>query len=87
MMTVVVMTSLQRLRTTESSDRLTVQINAYLDNMIDVKLLLDDSEMKSAALERAEELEMALSQVRQSTAHLMRHHHCSSALPTFTRQL
>ena len=59
---------MQRLRTTESSDRLTVQINAYLDNMIDVKLLLDDSEMKSAALERAEELEMALSQVRQHRA-------------------
>ena len=59
--------NLQRLRTTESSDRLTVQINAYLDNMIDVKLLLDDSEMKNTALERAAELEEALSHVSRVT--------------------
>lgn len=33
--------------------------------MIDVKMLLDDSEMKNTALERAADLEMALSQEKE----------------------
>ncbi|KAM8871448.1 formin-like protein 2 isoform 1-T1 [Synchiropus picturatus] len=47
---------LERLKHTES-DRLQVQIQAYLDNVFDVGTLLEDAETKSAALERVEELE------------------------------
>jgi len=47
---------LDRLRTTES-DRLKVQIQAYLDNMFDVSTLLEDSESKHMALERIDRLE------------------------------
>ena len=50
----------QKLRDTES-DRLPVQVNAYLDNTIDVQSLLEDSDTKTAALERVAELEEALS--------------------------
>jgi hypothetical protein len=50
------------LRHTES-DRLPVQVNAYLDNTIDVKALLEDSDTKNSALERVAELEEALSYV------------------------
>uniref|UniRef100_A0A674MVF8 Formin-like 2b n=1 Tax=Takifugu rubripes TaxID=31033 RepID=A0A674MVF8_TAKRU len=39
------------------SDRLQVQIQAYLDNVFDVGTLLEDAETKNAALERVEELE------------------------------
>uniref|UniRef100_A0A8C7KPW6 Formin-like 2b n=1 Tax=Oncorhynchus kisutch TaxID=8019 RepID=A0A8C7KPW6_ONCKI len=39
------------------SDRLQVQIQAYLDNVFDVGTLLEDAETKTAALERVEELE------------------------------
>ncbi|PWA33821.1 hypothetical protein CCH79_00017254 [Gambusia affinis] len=46
----------QRLKHTES-DRLQVQIQAYLDNVFDVGTLLEDAETKTAALERVEELE------------------------------
>ena len=49
----------QDLRETES-DRLKVQIQAYLDNMFDVSNLLEDSEMKITALERVELLEEQL---------------------------
>ncbi|TWW63762.1 Formin-like protein 2 [Takifugu flavidus] len=45
-----------RLKHTES-DRLQVQIQAYLDNVFDVGTLLEDAETKNAALERVEELE------------------------------
>ncbi|MEQ2204868.1 hypothetical protein XENOCAPTIV_020033, partial [Xenoophorus captivus] len=45
-----------RLKHTES-DRLQVQIQAYLDNVFDVGTLLEDAETKTAALERVEELE------------------------------
>lgn len=55
----------QRLKNTES-DRLPVQVNAYLDNVIDVQLLLEDSDMKSAALLRVEELSDILSHVSSS---------------------
>jgi len=51
---------MQKLRDTES-DRLPVQVNAYLDNTIDVQSLLEDSDTKTAALERVSELEEALS--------------------------
>ena len=51
------------MRETES-DRLRVQIQAYLDNMFDVSHLLEDSEMKITALERVEQLEEQLFDVR-----------------------
>ncbi|XP_052246158.1 formin-like protein isoform X2 [Dreissena polymorpha] len=47
---------LQKLSHTES-DRLAVQVHAYLDNVIDVAALLEDSETKTEALEKAAELE------------------------------
>lgn len=53
----------QRLKHTES-DRLQVQIQAYLDNVFDVGTLLEDAETKTAALERVEELEENLATVR-----------------------
>lgn len=52
----------QRLKHTES-DRLQVQIQAYLDNVFDVGTLLEDAETKTAALERVEELEENLATV------------------------
>ena len=52
----------QKLRNTES-DRLAVQVHAYVDNMIDVAQLLEDSETKTDALERVAELEDDLSHV------------------------
>lgn len=54
----------QRLKHTES-DKLQVQIQAYLDNLFDVGTLLEDAETKNAALERVEELEESLSHVRR----------------------
>lgn len=54
----------QRLKHTES-DRLQVQIQAYLDNVFDVGTLLEDAETKNAALERVEELEENLATVRE----------------------
>uniref|UniRef100_A0AAQ4R5J2 Formin-like 2b n=1 Tax=Gasterosteus aculeatus aculeatus TaxID=481459 RepID=A0AAQ4R5J2_GASAC len=50
---------LERLKHTES-DRLQVQIQAYLDNVFDVGTLLEDAETKTAALERVEELEESI---------------------------
>lgn len=55
----------QRLKHTES-DKLKVQIQAYLDNLFDVGTLLEDAETKNAALERVEELEENLSHVREN---------------------
>ncbi|ELU17806.1 hypothetical protein CAPTEDRAFT_171809 [Capitella teleta] len=46
----------QKLRSTES-DRLAIQVNAYLDNTVDVATLLEDSDTKTAALEKVAELE------------------------------
>lgn len=46
----------QRLRLTES-DKLQVQIQAYLDNVFDVGTLLEDTETKNAVLEHMEELQ------------------------------
>lgn len=47
---------LEKLKNTES-DRLQVQIQAYLDNVFDVGQLMEDSDTKSAALERVQQLE------------------------------
>lgn len=52
----------QKLKHTES-DKLQVQIQAYLDNVFDVGALLEDAETKNAALERVEELEENMSHV------------------------
>lgn len=47
---------LERLRLTES-DKLQVQIQAYLDNVFDVGTLLEETETKNAVLEHMEELQ------------------------------
>lgn len=52
---------LERLRLTESEE-LQVQISAYLDNVFDVAALMEDSETKTAALEKVAELEDELGQ-------------------------
>ncbi|XP_031467831.1 formin-like protein 3, partial [Phasianus colchicus] len=53
---------LQKSRHTES-EKLQVQIQAYLDNVFDVGGLLEDAETKTVALEKVEELEEQLSHV------------------------
>ncbi|NWY69983.1 FMNL2 protein, partial [Erithacus rubecula] len=53
-----------KLKHTES-DKLQVQIQAYLDNVFDVGALLEDAETKNAALERVEELEENLSHLSE----------------------
>ena len=53
----------QRLRLTES-DKLQVQIQAYLDNVFDVGALLEDTETKNAVLEHVEELQEQVALVR-----------------------
>ncbi|KAF2904151.1 hypothetical protein ILUMI_02040 [Ignelater luminosus] len=52
---------LERLRLTESEE-LQVQISAYLDNVFDVAALMEDSETKTATLEKVAELEDELGQ-------------------------
>uniref|UniRef100_A0A8C8SN62 Formin like 1 n=1 Tax=Pelusios castaneus TaxID=367368 RepID=A0A8C8SN62_9SAUR len=54
---------LERLRHTES-DKLKVQIQAYLDNIFDVGALLEDTETKNAVLEHMEDLQEQVGQVR-----------------------
>lgn len=44
-------------------DCLQVQISAYLDNVFDVAALMEDSETKTAALEKVAELEEELGHV------------------------
>lgn len=56
----------QRLRLTES-DKLQVQIQAYLDNVFDVGALLEDTETKNAVLEHTEELQEQVALVRAAT--------------------
>uniref|UniRef100_A0A8C7MW60 Formin-like 3 n=1 Tax=Oncorhynchus kisutch TaxID=8019 RepID=A0A8C7MW60_ONCKI len=51
---------LEKSKYTES-DKLSVQIQAYLDNVFDVGGLLEDAETKNVALEKVEELEEHLS--------------------------
>lgn len=46
---------------------LQVQISAYLDNVFDVAALMEDSETKTAALEKVNELEDELGHVRSRT--------------------
>uniref|UniRef100_A0A4W4HNU4 Formin-like 3 n=1 Tax=Electrophorus electricus TaxID=8005 RepID=A0A4W4HNU4_ELEEL len=57
---------LEKSKHTES-DKLSVQIQAYLDNVFDVGGLLEDAETKNVALEKVEELEEHLSHVRTNT--------------------
>nr|XP_015199556.1 PREDICTED: formin-like protein 3 [Lepisosteus oculatus] len=55
---------LEKSRHTES-DKLSVQIQAYLDNVFDVGGLLEDAETKNVALEKVEELEEHLSHLNE----------------------
>ncbi|PIK49678.1 putative formin-like protein 3 [Apostichopus japonicus] len=55
---------LEKLKRTES-DRLQVQIQAYLDNVFDVGQLMEDSDTKNAALERVTQLEDNLFQTAE----------------------
>uniref|UniRef100_A0A8C9RD75 Formin-like 3 n=1 Tax=Scleropages formosus TaxID=113540 RepID=A0A8C9RD75_SCLFO len=55
---------LEKSKHTES-DKLSVQIQAYLDNVFDVGGLLEDAETKNVALEKVEELEEQLSHVTE----------------------
>ncbi|XP_069642872.1 formin-like protein 1 isoform X3 [Haliaeetus albicilla] len=55
---------LESLRLTES-DKLQVQIQAYLDNVFDVGAMLEDSETKTAVLEHMEELQEHVSQLTE----------------------
>lgn len=45
-----------------------MQVHAYLDNMIDVAQLLEDSETKTDALEKVAELEDDLSHITERLA-------------------
>ncbi|XP_071856834.1 formin-like protein isoform X5 [Bombus fervidus] len=62
---------LEKLRHTESED-LQVQISAYLDNVFDVAALMEDSETKTAALEKVAELEDELGHAHDRMAELER---------------
>ncbi|CAH2048825.1 unnamed protein product, partial [Iphiclides podalirius] len=62
---------LERLRFCESED-LQVQISAYLDNVFDVAALMEDSETKTAALEKVNELEDELGHAHERLAALER---------------
>lgn len=62
---------LERLRHTESEE-LQVQISAYLDNVFDVGALMEDSETKTAALEKVAELEDELGRAHERLAELER---------------
>ncbi|XP_060637159.2 formin-like protein 1 isoform X2 [Anolis sagrei] len=55
---------LERLRYTES-DKLQVQIQAYLDNIFDVGALLEDTETKNAVLEHVEDLQEEVGQLTE----------------------
>ncbi|XP_064895900.1 LOW QUALITY PROTEIN: formin-like protein 1 [Columba livia] len=55
---------LESLRLTES-DKLQVQIQAYLDNIFDVGAMLEDAETKTAVLEHMEELEENVTQLTE----------------------
>ncbi|KAM6295619.1 LOW QUALITY PROTEIN: formin-like protein 1 [Aegotheles albertisi] len=55
---------LESLRLTES-EKLQVQIQAYLDNVFDVGAMLEDSETKTAVLEHMEELQEHISQLTE----------------------
>ncbi|XP_065507014.1 formin-like protein 1 [Caloenas nicobarica] len=55
---------LESLRLTES-DKLQVQIQAYLDNVFDVGAMLEDAETKTAVLEHMEELQESVTQLTE----------------------
>ncbi|KAM6449793.1 formin-like protein 1 isoform 3-T3 [Liasis olivaceus] len=55
---------LEKLRCTES-DKLQVQIQAYLDNIFDVGALLEDTETKNAILEHMEDLQEEVGQLTE----------------------
>lgn len=65
---------LEKLRLTESEE-LHVQISAYLDNVFVVAALMEDSETKTSALERVQELEedlsRALDRINENERHFM----------------
>lgn len=69
---------LERLRLTESEE-LQVQISAYLDNVFDVAALMEDSETKTAALEKVGELEDELGQAHDRVAEIEREALCKLA--------
>uniref|UniRef100_A0AAY5K5L6 Formin-like 2b n=1 Tax=Esox lucius TaxID=8010 RepID=A0AAY5K5L6_ESOLU len=77
---------LERLKHTES-DRLQVQIQAYLDNVFDVGTLLEDAETKTAALERVEELEENMSHVRATLTHTHTHTYTYSHTHSVTEDI
>nr|CAH7767728.1 unnamed protein product [Callosobruchus chinensis] len=56
---------LEKLKFTESEE-LHVQISAYLDNVFDVAALMEDSETKTAALEKVAELEEEVATLHES---------------------
>ncbi|CAH1963643.1 unnamed protein product [Acanthoscelides obtectus] len=56
---------LEKLKFTESEE-LHVQISAYLDNVFDVAALMEDSETKTAALEKVTELEEEVATLHES---------------------
>lgn len=62
---------LDKLRHTESEE-LQVQISAYLDNVFDVAALMEDSETKTAALEKVAELEDELGHAHERLGELER---------------
>ncbi|KAI5710086.1 hypothetical protein M8J75_005541 [Diaphorina citri] len=62
---------LDKLRHTESEE-LQVQISAYLDNVFDVAALMEDSETKTAALEKVAELEDELGHAHERLAEFER---------------
>lgn len=64
---------LDKLRLTESEE-LHVQISAYLDNVFVVAALMEDSETKTAALERVQELEEELGHAYDGLAENERHY-------------
>ncbi|XP_070623054.1 formin-like protein 1 isoform X6 [Erythrolamprus reginae] len=55
---------LQKLRCTES-DKLQLQIQAYLDNMFDIDDLVEETETKSAILEQVEDLQQEVGQLTE----------------------
>lgn len=69
---------LEKLRLTESEE-LQVQISAYLDNVFDVAALMEDSETKTAALERVQELEEDLGRTLDRNAEIEREFMCKLA--------
>ena len=69
---------LEKLKLTESEE-LHVQISAYLDNVFDVAALMEDSETKTSALERVQELEDDLGRVMDRNAEMEREFMCKLA--------